>query len=266
MNLSNLSEAENDDKSSSYVVTNRCSKGEANDHSNHEYNASECDADRDAFEEDEEEINSRNKLYEKVEVFSDYQSALKYMETDNLAKTYNYRCEQENKLVGDKSIYHFKRNQKFPKTAYILRESNSLECSLWYAINEHKHTNVITDLDIIKKFVKQCLQDNITSNPMILKQLRNNNLPQPKLGVLNNMKYRLRQGGSTYKNKGLNEILNWCKEKASIPENENDIFCGGVNYNLDKNDKLIELNIFITTPKLLSLTKNNSEYFFLFFF
>jgi hypothetical protein len=55
----------------------------------------------------------------------------------------------------------------------------------------------------------------------------------------------------------LNEIVEWCKSKLEVPEDDDEVFCGGYEYNVhETNDELTTLRIFVTTKRLISLTKH----------
>ena len=63
----------------------------------------------------------------------------------------------------------------------------------------------------------------------------------------------------------LHELIEWCTANQKLPTDPDDVFCGGIEYELDEFDKLNNLRICVTTTRLLSLTKHNlqKESFFL---
>ena len=48
-------------------------------------------------------------------------------------------------------------------------------------------------------------------------------------------------------------IINWCAARAAIPEDPDEVFCGGIDYKLDSNNQLVHLRVFVTTGRLLAL-------------
>ena len=90
-------------------------------------------------------------------------------------------------------------------------------------------------------------------------------MPQVSLTQLNNLKSRLRRNNNS-KSTSFNKILAWCQQHAQIPDDLDEVFCGGFQYNLGHKDKLEDLNIFLTTPRLISQISHNSKYFLIYFF
>ena len=46
------------------------------------------------------------------------------------------------------------------------------------------------------------------------------------------------------------DIIQWCEERIAIPDDLDQVFCGGIDYNIDEEDQLQHLRIVITTSRL----------------
>ena len=63
---------------------------------------------------------------------------------------------------------------------------------------------------------------------------------------LNNLKARVRTkcNGKTQNN--INEIISWSEARTEIPDDPDQVFCGGIDYAIDEDnkDQLVKLRVF----------------------
>ena len=105
------------------------------------------------------------------------------------------------------------------------------------------------------KHIKELLKLGLTANKTILKSITRNNLPQITKAQLNSLKSRIKQAKFGPSNSCLHEVVEWCKTKSEVPEDDDEVFCGGCEYHLNDTDEITFLRIFVTTKRLISLTK-----------
>ena len=195
-----------------------------------------------------------NKEYLMQESFQDYKMALHYV-IENL-KEYKFRYSRPSK-EGQKRFYHCVGFHKCPCTIYLLKHSDSQECSIWKADTQHKHnTNASNRLP--KKtieLVQQCIKDGIRSNKRIIEKIKANKLQQITKNQLKNLKARIKDNKFGKTEGTLSELINWCQKNEEIPDDEDKVFCGSLDYNIDEYDELVDLRIFLKTKRLISFTK-----------
>lgn len=90
---------------------------------------------------------------------------------------------------------------------------------------------------------------------IILEKIRNQNLPQLTLKQLNNFKATLNNKSKS--KAGLNELIEWAENHSKIPDDLDEVFVAGFDYDLDKKDKLKHMRIVVTTKRLISLTQHS---------
>ena len=105
------------------------------------------------------------------------------------------------------------------------------------------------------------LSDGIKCNQKIIQKINQNMLPQISTRQLNNLKARLKitQVGGSASN--LTEIISWCQARRMVPVDEDQVFCGGIEFKVDDKDQLEYLRIFITTKRLISITQKRKDFF-----
>lgn len=77
---------------------------------------------------------------------------------------------------------------------------------------------------------------------------------------LNNYKATLTNKSKT--KSGLNELLEWSENHSKIPDDMDEVFVAGYDYELDKKDKLVYMRIVVTTKRLISLTQHSNLNFY----
>ena len=80
-------------------------------------------------------------------------------------------------------------------------------------------------------------------------------LPQITTMQLNNLETRLKRENIGTSNATLSEIIDWCQERQEIPIDDDQIFCGGIHYEIDDDDEIVSLRVFVTTKRLISITQ-----------
>ena len=80
-------------------------------------------------------------------------------------------------------------------------------------------------------------------------------LPQITIMQLNNLKARIKKQDIGTTNATLSEIIDWCEARQDIPQDDDQIFCGGIDYEIDDDDEIVSLRVFITTKRLISITQ-----------
>lgn len=80
-------------------------------------------------------------------------------------------------------------------------------------------------------------------------------LPQITKKQLNNLKSRLKTKDIGKSDSNLSNIIEWCEERSAIPDEEDEVFCGGIDYSLNDDDQVVSLRVLITTRRLLSQTQ-----------
>ena len=52
----------------------------------------------------------------------------------------------------------------------------------------------------------------------------------------------------------LHELIEYCERKKTVPDDEDEVFCGGYEYQVDEDSNIEFIRIFFTTKRLLSLS------------
>ena len=73
------------------------------------------------------------------------------------------------------------------------------------------------------------------------------------------MKQRIKLKKIGKNNCCIHEIIEWSKKKLGIPDDPDQIFCGGFNYEEDDHFQVVVLRVFITTKRLISITKESHK-------
>ena len=92
-----------------------------------------------------------------------------------------------------------------------------------------------------------------------MEKLRDKQLPQITTKQLNNIKSRLKEKKHGKSTSNLTDIIDWCNSRLEIPVDLDEVFCGGIDYELDSNEELKHLRVFISTGRLLHQMKHNSK-------
>ncbi len=148
-------------------------------------------------------------------------------------------------------------NQDCPKSLYILRLNDSLKSSIWLSSCPHEHKSLKPfvlppkSVEHIKKLFEEKTK---WTNNEIISSLRRNNCPQLTKPQINNLKSRMKQKRIGTANCLLYQLKEWAERKSLIPDDEDEIFCGGFDF-VEENDVLIDLRIFVTTKRLIALIK-----------
>ena len=92
-------------------------------------------------------------------------------------------------------------------------------------------------------------------------------MPQLSIPQINSLKARLKIENGQKEKGGFEwrKMLEWCRSHSNIPDDECEVFCVDIDYELLKvkdKDVLKYLRIFISTKRLLSLAMIKSHYFF----
>ena len=176
---------------------------------------------------------------------------------------YRFRYTRETK-EGTKDFYHCEGQIKCPKILYILRHSDSLKASIWLAKNSHcqKETNAGNLPPKSVAHIKKLFAEKFRySNNEIINSLRRNNCPQLTKTQINNLKQRIKQEKLGKSNCCVHEIKEWCEKNSDIPCDDDQVFCGGFSYAEDENSQILHLNAFVTTKRLISLTKESHKFY-----
>jgi hypothetical protein len=118
-----------------------------------------------------------------------------------------------------------------------------MEYTLWESQCEHDHkaksTKRLPPQSV--EIVKQCINDNIKSTKMIINKLKKLQLPQLKEHQINNLKSRLKENNLGKTKVDLNDLVEWCNNRLETPENPDEVFCGGIYYEIsEKKTKITE--------------------------
>ena len=138
-----------------------------------------------------------------------------------------------------------------------------MKSSIWLAKVSHEHkskkASVLPPKSVahIKKLFEEKIR--LTNNEIIA-SLRRHNCPQLTKAQINNLKSRLREKRIGAANCCLYELKEWSEKKLLIPLDDDEIFCGGFDY-IEEKSTLIDIRIFITTKRLISLMKISCIHF-----
>ena len=194
--------------------------------------------------------------YKCIFEFNDCQSAIQKLKEPIGDAMYIFRYTRST-IEGYKDYYHCQGQQKCPKTLYILRHSDSLKASIWISSmpHAHKQTNGGSLPQKSVAHIKKMFEEKYRyTNNEIINSLRRHNCPQLTKQQINNLKARIKQQKVGPSNCCLQELIEWSQLKRAIPEDDDEIFCGGFDY-LENEGELVYLRIFVTTKRLISLTK-----------
>ena len=112
---------------------------------------------------------------------------------------------------------------------------------------------------VIKKLYAEKLK---LTNHEITQSLIRNNCPQLTKRQINNLKGRLKRERLGAANCCLFELKMWCEKKRTIPDDEDEIFCGGFEF-LEEDGTIAYIRLFITTKRLISLIKiSHKSYYY----
>ena len=85
--------------------------------------------------------------------------------------------------------------------------------------------------------------------------MREANLPQITTAMLNNLKARLKCKKIGKSQSNLTEIIKW----SATPTDLDQVFCGGIDYEIDDNEELQRLRVVVTTLRLIEIMKFNCK-------
>jgi hypothetical protein len=179
-----------------------------------------------------------NKDYQHLAVFEDLKTALKSM-SDNYP-SYKFRCIKDS-VEGDKHFFHCKGNRSCPKQMYALLHAENDDVSIWVSEDDHLHSGKAGLDPRSVKIVAQCMRDNIKSNRLILAKIAEARSGQITKSQLKNLKMRLKNQAVGRSDAKLHDLIEWCTENRAIPTDPNELFCGGLDYELDEFDELTDL-------------------------
>ncbi len=128
--------------------------------------------------------------------------------------------------------------------------------------HQHNKTNKKGALPIeTTKKIDELLGFGSKSNDDLLRAIRQAGLPEITVSQLNSYKSRTKYKRIGKPSLTLNDLKDWCESRKEIPENMDKVFCGGFDYQLDDDDKVKSLHVFVTTKRLIQLTlKCNYNY------
>lgn len=145
-----------------------------------------------------------------------------------------------------------------------MRHSESVKASIWLAKNSHCHKEIYLGNLPAKSVahIKKLFEEKFRySNNEIINSLRRNNCPQLTKTQINNLKQRLKRKKIGKSNCCVYEIKEWCEKNMDIPYDDDQIFCGGFSFAEDENCEILHLNAFVTTKRLISLTKESHKHY-----
>ena len=85
--------------------------------------------------------------------------------------------------------------------------------------------------------------------------MREANLPQITTAMLNNLKARLKCKKIGKSQSNLTEIIKWSESNLATPTDLDQVFCGGIDYEIDDNEELQRLRVVVTTLRLIEIMK-----------
>ena len=158
---------------------------------------------------------------------------------------------------GEKDYYHCKGFIKCPKELFLLRHDDSLEVSMYLCDSrEHQHETKRGTLPAQSKSkVLELVSNGVRDNALIRNVLIKANLPCLKFAQMNRLKSLQTTKLFGKPTDSLNELQTWCKERANIPEDMDEVFCGDFSYELNPDDSIDKLRIFVTTKRLIGQTR-----------
>ena len=116
----------------------------------------------------------------------------------------------------------------------MYKHDDSQQCSIWVCDAEHIHdTNNHHLPEETKKLIRECVKDDM-KNAKIIEKIRNQHLPQVTIMQLNNYKATLTNKSKT--KSGLNELLEWSDNHSKIPDDMDEVFVAGYDYELDEKE------------------------------
>jgi len=203
----------------------------------------------------------KRKPYKLISEYDNCQAAIERLKQPIADVFYRFRYTRHT-VEGDKDYYYCQGYQKCPKTVFVLRHSDSLKASIYISNFPHIHEEKAgksLPLKSVAHIKKLFDEKNRYTNNEIIASLKRHNCPQLTKAQINNLKQRLKLKRIGKSNCCLHEILEWSKRKQSIPDDLDEIFCGGLHYLEDEEFNVIELNVFVTTKRLISITKESHK-------
>jgi len=202
----------------------------------------------------------KTKSYKLIEEYGNFNEALARLKEPVGENSYVFRYTKKT-FEGYKDYYFCHGNQQCPKCLYILRHSDSIKSSIWLAKVSHEHKSkkaaVLPPKSVAH--IKKLFEDKIRlTNNEIIASLRRNNCPQLTKAQINNLKSRLREKRIGAANCCLYELKDWSEKKLLVPQDDDEVFCGGFDY-VEEETTLIDIRIFVTTKRLLSYMKTSSR-------
>ena len=109
--------------------------------------------------------------------------------------------------------------------------------------------------------VAKCMKEGLISNQNIAARLIEKNLGQLKYKQISNLKQRITKQNAGAPNVDLGGLFVWCKAKSTVPVDDDEVFCGAIEYDLDEKDEIKDLRVIMVTKRLLSLTLNGNYFY-----
>ena len=72
-----------------------------------------------------------------------------------------------------------------------------------------------------------------------------------------NLKYRQTTKRLGHSSVSIQELIDWCNEYSSLPEDLDEVFCGEFKFKFNSQNDIIYFRIFVTTKRLISLINFN---------
>jgi len=238
-------------------------------------NLSDQDTDLDAeddFDDVDDIQNSkkRNLYYIPIDQrFASTDDAKLYMRNNK----YRYRGIKNGDKKGHKLTFSCSRYDNCPRKGYIQLNNGQdgiRDRQIFFVDTAHKHddkidkrSGFVTKTSILKQvrvFVINLIKTNrFITNLDINKSLRDNKFPQLQENQIYNLRSRIKNSNPLTNIQGsehphLGHLMNWANSSKEIPTDPDAIFCLDFNYKLDKHDQLVNLNLVISTTRLLDTT------------
>jgi len=106
---------------------------------------------------------------------------------------------------------------------------------------------------MVDQLVKQCINDKVRSNKRILEKIAQNKSPQITFAQLKNLKARIKVSKYGKSDNTLTELIEWANNNLQVPDDDDKVFCGGIDYAIDDMDEIDALRIFYNQGQKYSI-------------
>ncbi len=161
-------------------------------------------------------------------------------------------CFKE-RIIKDKCKFKCKRG--CPKKGYCTTTADGIVA--YESTDEHFHKHETFNLPSqTVQVIKECFQTSNQKPSQIQQILQTKALPSLTTKQIYNLKSRITKKKMV---PFVQEISEWCQANSQVPDDVDEVFCGSFECKTRKNNTLKYLRAFLTTIRLISFIRENSN-------